>query len=316
MLLWVAASLVLAAVLVPWLYQIGKNFADFTAANGNVGLLGWLGSALRRADFGRYFNRSLLLAALLLLPLLFRRLRRLRRLENAPPVVRTAGCWQRGILLWATGVITAGGVVWALGMILAQVGTFQNTSSQPTLPLLLNKVAMPAIAVSVVEEWLFRGLLLGLWLRVSRPAAACIGTSLVFAFVHFLNPPPGYAINDPMAIFSGFEWLGGILQHFTDPLFIAADFLTLFGVGMVLAGARIRSGHLWLPIGLHCGWVIAFKVFNLTHIKLADGPVGSVLIGESLRTGLLPLAALALTAGICHLLLGVICQRNSNPGGC
>lgn len=309
-LLWVAASLLLAAGMVPWLYQAGKGLAGWMEAQGAGGVLGWLGYACRRADFGRFFNRSLLAAALALLPFL---LLRLRREEVKSPLAGVAESWQRGLLLWAMGLIAAGGVVWALGLILAQVGTFQASPVQPTLGQLVNKVVVSAVAVSVVEEWLFRGLLLGLWLRVSRPPVAACGTALVFAFVHFLTPPPGYPIQNPASSGAGFEWLKGILLHFTDPAFMAADFLTLFGVGLVLAGARIRTGHLWLPIGLHCGWVVAFKVFNLTHLKLPDGPVGDLLIGDSLRTGLLPLAALGITAGICHLLLGILPGRARNP---
>lgn len=319
MLLWVAASLLLAALIVPWLYQGGKGLAELLNAQAGGGAAGWLGRACRRADFGRYFNRSLLLAALVLLPVLWLRLRRLRRLEPtvpAAPPERVAESWYRGPLLWVTGLVAAGGVVWGLGMILAQVGTFSTTAAQPSLRELLTTVGVSAVAVSVIEEWLFRGLLLGLWLRVARPVTACIGSSLVFAFVHFLNPPAGYAIADPASPMAGLQWLGGILRHFADPGFIAADFLTLFGVGLVLAGARLRTGHLWLSMGLHCGWVIAFRVYNLTHLKLADGPVNGMLVGDSLRTGLLPLATLGLTAWICHLLLGAIHCRARGSREC
>ena len=73
-LLWVAASLLLAALIVPWLYQGGKGLAELLNAQAGGGVAGWLGQACRRADFGRFFNRSLLLAALVLLPVLWRRL--------------------------------------------------------------------------------------------------------------------------------------------------------------------------------------------------------------------------------------------------
>jgi membrane protease YdiL (CAAX protease family) len=301
----------LAALIVPWLYQGGKGLAELAEAQAAGGLVGWLGHACGRASFGRYFNRSLLLAAMVLLPVLFRRLRRARRAGPGlpPPALPGAESWRRGLLLWVTGWFAAAGVVWGLGLILTQVGTFSVSAVQPGLKLLLTKVALPALSVSVVEEWLFRGLFLGLWLRVSRPMTACVGTSLVFAFVHFLTPPPGYVVENPAFPLAGYEWLGGILLHFTDPRFIAADFLTLFGVGLVLAGARLRTGSLWLSMGLHCGWVVAFKVLNLTHLKTAEGPVNGMLIGDSLRTGLLPLVALGLTAVICHLLLEAIQYR-------
>ncbi len=308
-LLWVAASLVLAALIVPWVYQGGKGVADWTAAGPPDGLLAWLGGACRRAGFGRYFNRSLLLAALVLLPGLWRRF---ARLEARLPSGYWAESWHRGVRLLVLGGIVAGGVVWGQGMILAQGGAFSANPVPPGLRELLSTVGASAVTVSVIEEWLFRGLLLGLWLRVARPWTACVGSSLVFALAHFLTPPAGYEIADPAGAMAGFHWLGGILAHFTELRLVAAEFFTLFGVGLVLAGARLRTGHLWLPIGLHCGWVVAFKAFQLTHLKLPDGPAGSVWIGDGLSTGLLPLAALGLTAGICHLLLRATGERS--PG--
>ena len=306
MLLWVAASLLLAALIVPWLYQGGRCFAELAGAQARGGVLGWLIHACQRAAFGRYFNRSLLLAALVLLPVLLQRLRWLRRRETPAPAA--APCpgesWPQGLRQLALGLVVAGGGVWALGVVMTQVGTFAANPVQPTLAEWFSKVVVAAAAVSVLEECMFRGLLLGLWLRVSRPVAAAVGTSLVFAFMHFLSPPAEYGIDNPTSPLAGLRWLGGILRHFTEPGFVVADFLTIFGVGLVLAWARLRTGRLWLPIGLHCGWVIAFKGHNLTHVKLTAGPVASWLIGDSLRSGLLPLATVGLTALICHLLLG------------
>lgn len=303
MLLWVAASLVLAAVLAPWLYQGGRGYAGLAAEHGFTGVAGWLGTACQRATFGRFFNRSVLLAALLLLPLLFRRLRALRRGDTGLPPWGGPGSWPSGALQCLLGVVVAGGVVWMLGVVLTGLGAFTAYPAAPGAKRLLTQAVLPAAMVSVVEEWLFRGLLLGLWLRVARPLAAAVGSSLVFAFLHFLGPPPGNGIAEPTAVLAGFRHLGGILQHFTEPRFIAADFLTLFTVGLVLAAARLRSGRLWLCIGMHCGWVIAFKAYNLTYVKVAAGPLNAWWIGDSLRSGLLPLVALGITAGIIHLAL-------------
>jgi membrane protease YdiL (CAAX protease family) len=41
---------------------------------------------------------------------------------------------------------------------------------------------------------------------------------------------------------------------------------TLFGLallGLVLAMARLRTGSLWVPIGIHATWVAAFRVGRL-----------------------------------------------------
>jgi membrane protease YdiL (CAAX protease family) len=72
-------------------------------------------------------------------------------------------------------------------------------------------------------------------------------------------------------------------------------------VGLVLAWARLRSGALWLPIGLHIGWVIALKGFIMTHHYVAAKKPNELWLGiGDLRAGLLPLVALAVTVVLCH----------------
>ena len=314
MLLWVAAALAFAVVISPWLYQGGKGYAELAAARGFTGVAGWLGMACQRAEFGRFFNRSVLLGSLLWLPLLFRRLGSLRQAGGRTLPAGAPEPWRRGASLWLLGLLLAGGVLWVLGMVASGLGAFTANPAMPGLKVLLTQAVLPAVMVSVVEEGLFRGLLLGLWLRVARPLSACIGSSVVFAFLHFLGPRSGTGIAEPAAALAGLRHVGGILRHFTEPRIFAADFLTLFALGLILAGARLRTGGLWLCIGMHSGWVIAFKAYNLTHQKVCDGPLSGWWIGDTLRSGLLPLAALGITAGLCHLVLkGVGYQSKVTP---
>ncbi|MEI7955278.1 MAG: CPBP family glutamic-type intramembrane protease [Verrucomicrobiota bacterium] len=313
-LLWLVASLLVAAVISPWLYQAGKGFGDWVAAQGYAGTAGWLGVACQRAPFGRFFKRSMLLAALLLLPLLFRRLRRLRQPGEPLLPPNTPMSQSRGACQALLGLGLAMAIVAGLGAMLHMLGVFTPYPMVPGAKHLLLQVVVPAAAVALVEEWLFRGLLLGLWLRVARPLTACLGSSLVFAFLHFLSSRPGAGIAEPSTALAGFRQLADILMRFSEPRVVAADFLTLFTVGFILALARMRTGRLWLSVGMHCGWVIAFKTHNLSYMKVPDGPFSPWWIGESLRSGLLPLAALGLTAGLCHLVLQRVgYQANVNP---
>ena len=313
-LLWVAASLVVAAMIAPWLYQAGKGFGEMVAARGLAGLAGWLGAACQRATFGRFFKRSLLLAAVLLMPLLFRRLRGLRRAGERLLPAGAPMSWPRGASQALLGLVLAAAVVWGLGALAQALGAFTPYPAGPGAKRVLLQAVVPAAAAAVVEEWLFRGLLLGLWLRVAGPLVAGLGSSLVFAMLHFLGPKSTADVADPGAALAGFRQLGAILLRFTEPGVFAAEFLTLFTVGAILALARLRTGRLWLGIGLHCGWIIAFKLHNLSYVKVAAGPLNPWWIGGSLRTGLLPLAALGLTAGLCHVVLQRVgYQSKVNP---
>lgn len=299
--LWVSSALVLAAALLPWLYQGGKAFGSYAEAEELPRILESVGRSARNGEIGRYFSRALMISVLLFLPFLLRRVRVIRARAGAAvgqPLRRLA--WQAALLQMVVGCGIAAGFLWGLGMLLEVSGAFAARPNPPPMGELFRKSMIPAVVVAPLEEWLFRGLILGLWLRYSKPLAACVGTSLFFAFVHFLSPPEGAVIVDPGAALAGFELVGKILLHFTEPLFFVTDFATLFGIGMILAWSRLRTGGLWFAIGLHAGWIVAFKGFNLLY-KAVDGhalhPWG---IGDSLKSGILPMLALGLTAWACH----------------
>ena len=298
--LWVLSALVLAAVITPWIYQAGKNLADAAAAGNLPAFLEWLGNAAGRAKFGRFFSRALVLSALVMLPVLFWRIRRIRGSTGTVGRPLEPVSWGSALAQIGVGFVIAAGLLWGLGAVLEAIGAYSVKLDPPAVAKFLRKTLIPAVAAPLLEEWLFRGLILGLWLRFARPLAACLGTSLFFAFVHFLDPPDGSVIPDPSAPLAGFELLGKILLHFANPQFFVTDFATLFGIGMILAWARLRTGALWFSIGLHAGWIAAFKGFNLLHETVANHPLRPWGVGEDLRSGMLPLATLAITAGVCH----------------
>jgi len=302
--LWVVVSVVLAATISPWLFAVGKDFAAQHAEGG--GLFGRLAGSCERAKFSRYFNRSLALSALLLLWPLWWRVRMLgsmRRCES--PIIQPGIGWKPGLLQCLAGFAAAAGLLWLLGIVANAGGAFVPTEKSVAIGKFFSQALVPALGASLVEEWLFRALLIGLWLRISGPVMACVGTSLVFAFVHFLEPPQGAVMPDPRAWSAGFELLGLTLQNYLNPQFIAAELLTLFVVGMALGWARLRTDSLWLPIGMHAGWIFGFKSFNLLHVATLENGLGNFWIGATLRSGLLPLLVLLLT----WLLLALLIHR-------
>jgi membrane protease YdiL (CAAX protease family) len=302
--MWVLSALVLAAFITPWIYEAGKDLAAAAAEAGNVSaFVEWLGAAAGRAKFGRFFSRALVFSALVLLPVLFWRIRTIRASTGAVGMPLERVSWSVALAQVGVGFLIAAGFLWGLGMIIEGLGAYVVKANPPATGSFLKRTMIPAVIVPLLEEWLFRGLILGLWLRFTKPMVACLGTSLFFAFIHFLNPPEGSVIADPTAAFAGFELLGKILLHFGNPQFFVTDFATLFGIGMILAWARLRTGALWFSIGLHAGWIAAFKGFNLLHQTVAGHPLRPWGVGADLRSGVLPLVTLALTAGFCHFVL-------------
>ncbi len=159
-----------------------------------------------------------------------------------------------------------------------------------------------AIAVPLIEELFFRGLLLGILLRGLRPTLATLLTSAFFAILHFLKAPA--ATNDVVTWFSGFRSIANSFAQFTDPMMVLALFATLFLIGWILADARLRTRSLFLPIGLHSGWIlVAGVVGKLTR----RGTIMLPWLGANLLTGLLPLAL-----GLITWVLMVVWLRYAN----
>lgn len=310
--LWVMVSLLAAAVLSPWLHQGGRWLAGLGDAGKLPASLQWIAESCGRAKFDRYFSRSLLISALVFLPFLSVRIRHLRasgefhktRMHRHPPLDIA--------LQLAAAAMISGVLLWLLGMFLVNAGAYLPKANQAGFGKLVSKVFLPAIGVSVVEEWLFRGVLLGLWLRYAKPTMAVAGTSLIFAFLHFLSPPEGVVIADPVHPLAGFRLLGLILQHFSNPHFFIAEFVSLVSIGVILAWARLKTGALWFPIGLHAGWIIAFKAYNQLYESVPGNALHPWWIGDSLKSGVLPLVTLVLTTAACGFVLPFFDKNRSD----
>lgn len=117
--------------------------------------------------------------------------------------------------------------------------------------------ALMGLAVALVEETFFRGLMYRAVSRESGHWVAAWLTALVYAAIHFFARTRIPA--DEVAWDSGLRLLGGVLRHFANPLPVLDSFLALLLVGLLLAGVRQRTGAIAACIGLHAGWVCVIK---------------------------------------------------------
>ena len=238
--------------------------------------------ALAQFDFESFFHRALLLGAIALLWPLLRWLgiktRRDLELERNPR-------WLRDV---AIGFVLSGLPVVLCEIFLVQRGLYSmrdNFSAMALGPVLLSAVVVPFI-----EEALFRGLFLGVLLRAMRPWAANSLSAAIFSIVHFLKAPD--ETTTTVRWFSGFVSLAHSTDQFSQPMLLLAGFTTLFVIGVALAHARLRTGSLWLPIGLHAGWIFFSEAFS----KIARREVVALpWLGKNLLIGLVPLAVCLLS---------------------
>ena len=170
----------------------------------------------------------------------------------------------------------------------------------------------PVVITSVFVEWLLRGVLLGICLRSMRPGIAIFIVSLIYAAGHFLSPMAGDQLAQQENWDAGFRMIELIGQRFFHLGSFALPFLTLWCIGMVLSYARFRTASLWLPIGLHLGWLFVHRVFaeiaviNGEHLASAD-----VFISDDRQSGILPISLIIATALLVHVFIQISEERRA-----
>jgi membrane protease YdiL (CAAX protease family) len=283
LLLYLAASLLLGALLAPVLFHGGQWLADH-------GIF----PSLKTQPFRRYFNRSVQVSGILLLWPLVRSLRvkAVSELGLRP----NAHWWRHSLAGLAAAVL----MMLALCAVVDAFGGIWFFPAEYRRGAELPKVIATAVFVGILEECIFRGAFLGLLQRNLGRWPALAVTSAFFSVLHFIKPIT--VTIDPAEV----GWLSGILLvpavfgQWTDPAMIGSLFTTLFAVGWVLGWATQRTHSLWMSIGLHAGWVFCAQGFG-KFARFTEG--GLPWIGSELQIGIAPLATVLFTGLLCRLWL-------------
>lgn len=147
---------------------------------------------------------------------------------------------RRNLSLGLLGGIGAAMVV-VLTPVVVRAADFTSAPNQnfawPNLAFLSVLLVFGAIG----EELLFRGYPFQVFMAATGPFAAILPAAVLFGFMHAANP--------------GFTLLAGI---------------NTFLWGVLLGYSFLRSGDLWLPIGLHFGWnwTLPLLGVNLSGLKM------------------------------------------------
>lgn len=297
-LLYLATVLTLGAVLAPALFNLGRAAVGFRVIEpGSGGIGAYLHKVLSGSDFKRYFNRAIMISALVCMVPLLRSLKVKRSDLGLEKNERWASHFGVGFITAAAFLLAMGGAYLLLKIFKTHV------TLTPTNVL---EFMISAFAVGVLEEFFFRGALLGIVRRSFSPFATLLFVSAFFSLVHFLKPPAGLILNDQDVNWgTGFWLIGQIFAQFGNPAFIAAEFATLFMVGWILGVARMRTRSLWMSIGLHAGWVFSLKLYTeLSDVPRALKDGGSLpWVGTDLKVGIVPMFVVILTGALVFLWL-------------
>ncbi len=277
--------MLLGALISPWIYKMVVALPSW-----GLGSLPNLIASLQAMPFHRYFSRSVEVIAFLLLWPATRwiglyHLHELELSENEHALA--------DLLFGAAAALVP---LFLLQALLLWQGYYCLSGSISFFFFL--KFSSTAALVATLEEFFFRGVLLGVsrhFLRNSRANCwrSLLWTSLFFASIHFLNMP-SLPIK-PVCWWSGLQLCARAFEGLPAfPLFLGA-FLNLTLIGVILAWATIRTASLALPIGLHGAWILGQQCFNHLTSSLISPPEALLpWIGKSQVSGMVPVGLLFL----------------------
>jgi len=288
--LFVAGALTAGALVAPPVFWAGQALAT-------AGISEWLAGF----PFHRVLTRSVQISAIVLLWPAIRWLgvRRLSALNLFPNPVAA-----RDVIF---GLVISAGIVAVLALSCLLTGFFVPRADWAWLGL--GRITLTAGVVSAIEEFVFRGIILGICLWSFRPVAALVLSTVLFTAVHFLRPARTELAAESVRWWSGFAELGSFVANLPGPALLLFGAASLFAAGWILGDSAWRTKSLWLPFGLHAGWIFSQQTSNL-FLQPRGGDAlpflpwtGPSLVSGAVPTGLLPLLALLVTGILVRLYL-------------
>ena len=167
-----------------------------------------------------------------------------------------------------------------------------DTTVHWTLGLVVAKLAYSlflALIISLIEEPLFRGILITGLSKKMPVVLAIIISAIYYASLHFLDNNIVIPAQD-VHLFSGFALLGGAFANVFNPIMFSS-ILSLMTVGIFLGIVRTQiKTSLGLCIGCHACWVWQIKMSKslfdtnmlsdyLYLVGNYDGIIGSLVTG-------------------------------------
>jgi membrane protease YdiL (CAAX protease family) len=269
-------SIGITVLLAPWLQKFLWNWHSSSPSA--------LSSYLVQKPFGKIFDRARWLPMILGV-LYFLKVSGLLSLKRLGVTIKHCNQWIYFFVLGTslTFVICA-----------AQLMTLPWEMESIPMGEVILRALGSAFLVSLLEEIIFRALLLRLFYNALGLPLALILESLFFAYVHFKVPGElgnFYGSNVTLAQSASVGWgyLVGI-----GSTFHCVPFFSLFTLGCLLSLFAARRSNLMAPMGFHCGLVFTLLFYRKIVCITGESPhqfIGTNLLIDS-TLGLLLLLAL------------------------
>ncbi|MEP6884330.1 MAG: CPBP family intramembrane glutamic endopeptidase [Gammaproteobacteria bacterium] len=182
--------------------------------------------------------------------------------------------WRRFLkvsLIWgAVGMLTAGAGAAFLLAAQLRVGAAEFTPSASSFARIFLIGLGSGIAVALLEETVFRGVMHTAIERESGAWRAALLTAPLFAILHFFAKVHIEAADVGWG--SGFDLLQRSFAPLGHPLLVFDSFLSWLAVGLILSLTRVLTGNIAVAIGLHAGWVVVLRMLQQGTVAGGSSP--------------------------------------------
>lgn len=287
--LFYLGSLCFAAVVAPLVYSIIQWWADYYPNTLNTYLV--------HKDFHDYVDRLRWIPIVIGLPW-FLKMCGLRFWKNLGMAFnkKSAQYLYQGFI---AGAAVVGLIV--ITQYLTGAIAFQSSLSLAVLLPFFCKALFIAFIVSLLEECIFRGIILRAFYTAMRPLFAVILSAVFFAYTHFKMSDAVWHATDQVitwksGFFVGFWMLAEVVRNFEWIHFLNFTFL-----GIILGLLFLKTHSLVPSISFHAG-ALALKSMHGSFFFLRQGGGGPWLGSQKIIDSLLSLTLLTIIAIVLYLL--------------
>ena len=320
-------TILASAVISPWLYNAGMLLAEVGQSRDLNPILDWAANRCSGRAFATYYDHTLLISALALAGpfIMWCNLSEQSSRQPANPwrvkLAKSRSSSQCGQALYrdpkatlhfGIGLLIAVSLV-TIPIVMIHMSGWLSFRHSVDYPNIIVKGLVSATIIAVICEWLFRGMLMGIFLRAMHPALAMVFISLLYAVICSLMPGGSEILTDPDKADAGFRMASMMIAELMTLEKFVFSFMLIFCFGLVLAYARYRTASLWLPIGLHLGFVFPYNMLSqITTLGPKSSQIPKILKGPDGSSGMLPFYLLIISALLVHIILQMLESKKTS----
>jgi membrane protease YdiL (CAAX protease family) len=243
------------SLIAPWLYIAVQWLAEHSIVFPEF----W--NDLARRPFDRFVRRSFYVIALLALVPLLRSIG-FRSIQQAGwfPLNRE---WKKMGPGWMIGFFSLAAA--AAISIASEAVEWNRTKTAGDHFEMMGRAMCSAVLIALLEEMLFRGVLFGGLRKSLAVGPAIVFSTGIFSALHFLERVDAPETIGPA---TGLICFAQMLRGLINFEQFVPGFLNLMLAGIILAWAYVKTGNLWLSVGLHMGWIFWLKSYRNLVVEM------------------------------------------------